>query len=163
MSTVLDFEQIKGYLPHREPFLLLDRVVELTLGERLHAQKNVSGNEPFFAGHFPGNPVMPGVLQLEAMGQAGALLAILSGASVEAGHGIYVGSLADCKFRRPVVPGDVLDLKVELLRQRLGTFKLACRAEVAGELATEARATLTTGPALPRPPLPDGLPPPVFS
>lgn len=161
--TVLDSEQIKTYLPHRHPFLLVDRVVELVVGERIHAQKAVSGNEGFFQGHFPGNPVMPGVLQLEAMGQAGALLAILSGAKLETGHSIYVGGLSDCKFRRPVVPGDRLDLKAELLRKRLGTFKLACRAEVDGALATEATATLTTGPALPRPALPEGLPGPIFA
>lgn len=160
--TVLDIEQIKSYLPHRYPFLFIDRVVEFVKGEKIHAQKNVAGNEAFFQGHFPGNPVMPGVIQLEAMGQAGALLAVLSGAKMARGHAIYVASISDCKFRRPVVPGDVLDLKAVLLRQRLGTFKLGCRAEVDGELATEAVATLTTGPALPRPDLPEGLPEPLF-
>ena len=76
--TLLDSEQIKAYLPHRYPMLLVDAVDELVLKERIVARKAVSGNEPFFEGHFPGNPVMPGVLQLEAMGQAGALLAVLS-------------------------------------------------------------------------------------
>lgn len=161
--TILDSEQIKTYLPHRYPMLLVDRVMELVVGERIHAQKAVTGNEGFFQGHFPGNPVMPGVLQLEAMGQAGALLAILSGAKLEPGYSIYVAGLSDCKFRRPVVPGDRLDLEAQLLRQRLGTFKLSCQARVDGQLATEATATLTTGPSLPRPELPEGLPAPIFT
>lgn len=160
--TVLDIEQIKAYIPHRAPFLFVDRVVELVLGERIHAQKAVTGNETFFEGHFPGNPVLPGVIQLEAMGQAGALLAILSGAKLEAGYSIYVGSMTDAKFRRPVLPGATLDLHAELLRQRLGTFKLGCRCEVDGQVASSAVITATTGPSRVRPALPEGVPPPIF-
>lgn len=159
---MLDSEQVKAYLPHRYPFLFVDRVESLVVGERLHARKAVSGNEAFFQGHFPRNAVLPGVIQLEAMGQAGALLALLSGAKLEPGHSIYVGSLTDCKFRRPVRPGDVLDLHAELLRQRLGTFKLGCRAEVDGEVCSSAVITATTGPALPRPELSPDFPPPAF-
>ena len=132
------------------------------MGERIHARKTVSGNEAFFQGHFPGNPVMPGVIQLEAMGQAGALLAILSGAKLGKDDAIYVGSLTDCKFRRPVRPGDVLDIHAELLRMKMGTFKMACRAEVDGQVCTQAHATMAVGPALPRPELPDGVPDPIF-
>lgn len=160
--TILDLQQIKRYLPHRYPFLLVDRVQELVVGERIHAQKAVTGNELFFQGHFPANPVLPGVIQLEAMGQAAALLAILSGAKIGPDDSIYVGSLNDCRFRRPVRPGDVLDLHVDLLRHRLGTFKLSCRSEVDGEVATTAVVTATTGPALPRPVPPEGLPAPIF-
>ena len=160
--TVLDIEQIKAYLPHRYPFLFVDRVEELVVGERIRARKAVSGQEAFFQGHFPGNPVMPGVIQLEAMGQAGALLAILSGAELTKGQAIYVGALNDCKFRRPVMPGDVLDLHAELVRQRLGTFRLACRCEVDGQVASSAVVTATTGPARGAPDTPEGLPPPIF-
>ncbi len=160
--TVLDIEQIKSYLPHRYPFLFVDRVLALEIGKSIHARKSVSGNEAFFEGHFPGNPVLPGVIQLEAMGQAGALLAVMSGAKLSADQSIYVGALDDCKFRRPVVPGDVLDLHAEVLRYRLGTFKLACRAEVDGKLASSAVITATTGPALPRPAIPEAFPPPIF-
>lgn len=160
--TLLDLEQIKTYLPHRYPFLFVDTVEALVKNESIHARKMVSGNEAFFQGHFPGNPVLPGVIQLEAMGQAGALLAVLSGAKIGPDESIYVGGLTDCKFRRPVRPGDVLDLHAELLRQRLGAFKLACRAEVRGEVASQCVVTATTGPALPRPELPDSFPPPIF-
>lgn len=160
--TVLDNEQVKAYLPHRYPFLLVDRVESVVLGERIHARKCVTVNEAFFQGHFPGNPVLPGVLQLEALGQAGALLAILSGAHIPEGHSIYAGGLTDCKFRRPVRPGDVLDLHVELLRQKMGTFKLGCRSEVDGQVCTVANITATTGPALPRPELPPDFPAPSF-
>lgn len=160
--TILDVEQVKGYLPHRYPFLFVDRVEELVVGEKIRARKAVSANEAFFLGHFPANPVLPGVIQLEAMGQAGALLAILSGAKLGPNESIYVGSISDAKFRRPVQPGDVLDLHAELLRQRLGTFRLACRCEVDGALTSSATITATSGPALPRPTPPEGLPPPIY-
>lgn len=161
--TILDLQQIKTYLPHRYPFLLVDRVDELEVGVNIQARKSVTGNEELFQGHFPGNPVFPGVLQLEAMGQAGALLAILSGAKLSASESIYVGAVDDCRFRKPVQPGDRLDLFAEILKRRMGVFRLACRCEVDGQVTTSATITLTTGPALARPTPPDGLPPPIYS
>ena len=160
--TVLDLQQIKTYLPHRYPFLLVDRVESLVTGERIWARKAITGNEALFQGHFPRNPVFPGVLQLEAMGQAGALLAVLSGAKIGPDESIYVGSLTDCRFRRPVRPGDMLDLHAEILRQRLGTFKLSCRCEVDGQVVSSATVTATTGPNLPKPELPPEFPAPIF-
>ncbi|MEO1229670.1 MAG: 3-hydroxyacyl-ACP dehydratase FabZ [Myxococcota bacterium] len=160
--SILDFEQIRGYLPHRYPFLFVDTVEAFEADKSLHGRKLVSGNEAFFEGHFPGNPVLPGVIQIEAMAQAGALLAVLSGLEMSKDESFYVGGINDCKFRRPVRPGDVLDLHAELLRKRLGTFKLACRCEVGGQVVSQATLTATSGPALPSPELPEGFPAPIF-
>lgn len=160
--TLLDINQIKTYIPHRYPFLFVDTVEALEKDVRIHARKMVSVNEAFFQGHFPGNPVLPGVIQLEAMAQAGALLATLSGLEISSDEAFYVGSFNDCKFRRPVRPGDVLDLHAEMVRKRLGTIKLACRAEVGGEIASQCTVTATKGPALPSPELPADFPAPIF-
>lgn len=163
MPTTLNINQIKRYLPHRYPFLFVDAVEDVVPGEWIRARKAVSGNEQFFNGHFPGNPVVPGVIQIEAMGQAGALLAILSGAKVGEGRSIYVGTINDCKFRRPIVPGDVMELHAKVLKQKLGTWKLGCEVRVNGELASEAVVVATSGPAASASQLPEGLPPPGYS
>ncbi len=158
----LNLRQIQQYLPHRYPFLLVDAVDELVPNEYIKARKAVTGNEAFFQGHFPGNPVLPGVLQIEAMGQAGALLAIASGAKMSSETSIYVTGITDCRFKRMVVPGDLMMLHSRIEKYRLSTFKLACEVTVDGELASSARVTATTGPAAKPPELPDSMPKPIF-
>jgi 3-hydroxyacyl-[acyl-carrier-protein] dehydratase len=162
MPLTLNINQIRQYLPHRYPFLFVDAVDDMVPGEWLRARKAITGNEDFFNGHFPGNPVVPGVIQIEAMGQAGALLAIMSGVKVDREHTIYVATINDCKFRRPVVPGDVLELHAKILRYRLGTYRLGCEARVGGELASEAVISATSGPKASDPAIPPGLPPPIY-
>ena len=158
----LNLKQIQQYLPHRYPFLLVDAVDELVVNEYIKARKAVSGNEAFFQGHFPGNPVMPGVLQIEAMGQAGALLVIASGAKMDAETSIYVTGLDECKFKRMVVPGDLLMLHARIDKYRLGIFKLSCEVRIDDELVSTSKITATTGPAPKPPELPDSLPKPIF-
>lgn len=162
MTTRLTLSQIKRYLPHRYPFLLIDAVEDVVPHETIRARKAVTGNEAFFSGHFPGNPVVPGVLQIEAMGQAGVLLAIISGAAVDADHTLYVSTLADCKFRRPVVPGDVMELRAKVVRYRMGTWKLGCETRVDGNLASIATVTASLGPLRRPDPLPQDFPAPIF-
>nr|WP_191981085.1 3-hydroxyacyl-ACP dehydratase FabZ [Loigolactobacillus bifermentans] len=135
--SMLDIQEIQKILPHRYPFLLIDKVLTVTPGESVVAQKNVTINEPFFQGHFPGNPVMPGVLQLEAMAQAGAV-AILTLPEFK-GKVAYFGGIKKAKFRQIVRPGDVLKIEVELtkLRDQIGSGqgtikvddKVVCSAE----------------------------------
>ena len=116
----MDINEIMELIPHRQPFLLIDRVEELVEGERVVAIKNVSYNEPFFAGHFPGEPVMPGVLQIEAMAQAGAV-GIMTLEQFKGKVG-YFGGIKNVKFKRKVVPGDVLRIEVEIdkLKKNIG-------------------------------------------
>ncbi len=135
---MMDIAKILGALPHRYPFLLVDRVVEVVKGERIHAYKNVTFNEEYFQGHFPGQPVMPGVLQLEAMAQAGALLAYEGAPFDPQQKVIYLMSFDKVKFRRPVVPGDRLDLHVRVERQKGNIWRLAGEAKVDGQTASEA-------------------------
>ena len=135
----MDIARILAALPHRYPFLLVDRVVEVVAGERIHAYKNVTYNEEFFQGHFPGKPVMPGVLQLEAMAQAGALLAYEGAPFDPSQKVIYLMSFDHVKFRRPVVPGDRLDLHVRIERQKGAIWRLAGEAKVDGQAASEAQ------------------------
>jgi 3-hydroxyacyl-[acyl-carrier-protein] dehydratase len=135
----MDIGKILAALPHRYPFLLVDRVVEAVKGERIHAYKNVTFNEHFFQGHFPGKPVMPGVLQLEAMAQAGALLAYEGAPFDPSQKVIYLMSFDKVKFRRVVIPGDRLDLHVRIERQKGNIWRLAGEAKVEGELASEAQ------------------------
>lgn len=137
-----DIQWIMERLPHRYPLLLLDRVVELEPDVRIVALKNVTINEEFFRGHFPGLPVMPGVLILEAMAQAGGLLVLPEDGSA-AGKDFYLVAIDRAKFRRTVVPGDQLRITVTLSKARANFRKLEGKAEVEGNLAAEAELTLT--------------------
>ncbi|BCX87857.1 3-hydroxyacyl-[acyl-carrier-protein] dehydratase [Methylomarinovum tepidoasis] len=136
----MDIHKIMSYLPHRYPFLLVDRVIECEPGKRLVAIKNVSYNEPFFQGHFPGEPIMPGVLIMEALAQATGLLASESAPDILAGKNFiyYLVGLDKARFKRPVVPGDQLQLQVEYLRHKRNIWAFACRAEVDGEFVASA-------------------------
>ena len=141
---LMDIHQIIRKLPHRYPFLLVDRVVEFEKDVRIKALKNVTINEPFFQGHFPNRPVMPGVLMLEALAQAAALLAYKSMADGLGEDSVYyfVG-IDGARFKRPVVPGDQLVLEVELLRAKSRIFKFKARGLVGAELAVEAELMCT--------------------
>lgn len=130
-----DIVGILREIPHRFPFLLVDRVLSCEPGVRLVALKNVSANEPFFPGHFPGLPVMPGVLILEALAQAGLLLAKRSQAPQQAGAMVYFAGIDKARFKRQVVPGDQLRLEVELLTAKRRLWRFRGRALVEGELA----------------------------
>lgn len=142
MSMAID--EIMQYLPHRYPFLLIDRVVEMEVGKSITAIKNVSINEPFFPGHFPGTPVMPGVLILEAMAQAAALLSFKTENFTPEEIGIvYFAGIDGARFKKPVLPGDQLILKIEILRRVRGIWKYAARAEVDGGLVAEAELMAT--------------------
>ena len=136
MSTI-DIRGIMDRLPHRYPFLLVDRVVEVVPRQRIVAVKNVTINEPFFPGHFPGAPVMPAVLLLEALAQAGAVL-LLSEIEDRETKLIYFTGVDEARFRRPVVPGDQVRLTMEVIKLRSRTCKMRGTAEVEGELAAEA-------------------------
>lgn len=136
---MMDIKEIQEYLPHRYPFLLVDRVVELNLGESITAIKNVSINEPFFQGHFPQVSVMPGVLIVEAMAQAAAILGFKTLDKTPADGSIYLFVGADnVRFKRQVVPGDQLVLKVEYVSDRRGIWKFTCSSYVDDDLAATA-------------------------
>ncbi len=140
-SEALSFEprEILQFLPHRYPFLLVDRVDEVVGGERIVARKNVSWNEPWVAGHFPGDPVMPGVLQVEALAQAAAILGYHTMPDLAArGGGVLLLGLDKVRFRRKVVPGDVLRLEVTVTKARGVTWRVQGQATVDGERAAEA-------------------------
>ena len=140
----MDIHQILKQLPHRYPILLVDRVLEIEKGVRIKALKNVSINEPYFMGHFPRHPVMPGVLILEALAQAAALLAFDALGSAPDDQSVYYFAGIDgARFKRPVEPGDQLILDVELDRMRAGVFKFNAKAFVGSELATEAQLMCT--------------------
>jgi len=137
---MMDIQEIQQLLPHRYPFLLVDRVVEIVPGQKLTAYKNVTINEPFFNGHFPHRPVMPGVLMLEAMAQAAALLSFKSLDIVPDENMVYYFAAIDgARFKRPVEPGDQLTLEVEIERMKAGVSKFRGRALVGEELACEAQ------------------------
>lgn len=141
----MNIEKIMQLLPHRYPFLLVDRVVECVPGESIRAYKNVTINEPFFQGHFPGVPIMPGVLILEALAQTGGLLAA-SGLEGSLADKLFLFTGLDgVKFRRPVLPGDRLDLECFNLRMKLKLCKMEARAHVGGKLACEATITAALG------------------
>jgi len=137
METVLDAPAIQAILPHRYPFLLVDRIVELTPGERIVGVKQVTINEPFFQGHFPGAPVMPGVLIVEAMAQVGAVYALQQIEERERKLVLFSG-IDNARFRRPVVPGDTLVLTVTPLRVGGRVQRMRGEAHVSGQLAAEA-------------------------
>ncbi len=136
----MNVEQIKEYLPHRYPFLLLDRIVEWEKDKRIVALKNVTANEPYFQGHFPHYAVMPGVLVIEAMAQAAAMLGLLSvGQKNDGRHVYYFAGIDDARFKRPVRPGDQLVFEIEQLRLVRGLGKFRAVARVDGEMVAEAQ------------------------
>lgn len=136
----MDNVEIQGLLPHRYPFLLVDRIREWEADRRIVGIKNVTVNEPFFQGHFPGRPVMPGVLILEAMAQVGGVLAFQS-LSRQSRPVVYLTGVDGAKFRRPVVPGDQLRFEVDVLKKRPPFWKMAAKAYVESELVCEATIT----------------------
>ncbi len=139
MPGPLEIEEILTRLPHRYPFLLVDRILELELGRRIVGLKNVSANEPFFVGHFPDHPVMPGVLVVEAMAQVGGVLAsYLPGAE---GNIAYFAAIDRCRFRRPVHPGDQLISELVLVRARDRVGRMQATARVDGVTVAEALLT----------------------
>ena len=141
---MMDIHQILKQLPHRFPFLLVDRVLEIEKGKHIRALKNVTMNEPFFTGHFPHRPVMPGVLMLEALAQAAALLAFDTlGVTPDDKTVYYFAGIDGARFKRPVEPGDQLILHAALDRMRSGIFKFKAHAMVGDELAVEAELICT--------------------
>lgn len=136
-----DTAKILAALPHRYPLLLVDRVKSLELGERIHAVKAVSFNEQFFQGHFPGRPIMPGVLQIEALAQAAAILAIETLELAGSGKLVYFMAIDGAKFRRPVEPGCLLDLEVGFVQKRARICKFWGKASVEGKVTCETEFT----------------------
>lgn len=137
--SAMDIHEIMNYLPHRFPFLLVDRVESVEPGKRIVAIKNVSINEPFFPGHFPNRPVMPGVLILEAMAQVAAILSFKSaGTKPDANSVYYFVGIDKARFKKPVEPGDQLRLEVEITRTIKGIWKFAAKAFVVDQLVAEA-------------------------
>jgi 3-hydroxyacyl-[acyl-carrier-protein] dehydratase len=140
-----DIRKVLAALPHRYPLLLVDRVQSLELGERIHAVKAVSFNESFFQGHFPGAPIMPGVLQIEAMAQAAAILGIETLELAGTGKLVFFMGIENAKFRAPVTPGCLLDLEVEFVQKRSRVYKFKGRASVDGKTTCEAEFTAMIG------------------
>ncbi|AIN47459.1 (3R)-hydroxymyristoyl-[acyl carrier protein] dehydratase [Candidatus Palibaumannia cicadellinicola] len=137
-SHTLHIEEILELLPHRFPFLLVDRVLDFKEWKFLYAVKNVSFNEPFFQGHFPGKPIFPGVLILEAMAQATGILAFKSAGKLDPGELYYFAAIDEARFKRPVQPGDQMILEVEFIKERRGVARFKGIAKVDGEVACEA-------------------------
>jgi 3-hydroxyacyl-[acyl-carrier-protein] dehydratase len=138
MSDIIECEEIESLIPHRFPFLLVDRCFDYVEGQSIRAVKCVSANEPFFQGHFPGRPLMPGVLQIEAMAQASAVLMSKTLNVDPKVSGIMFMSVEGAKFRKPVRPGDVLDMHIKVLMGRRNIYKFSGRAQIDGQLACEA-------------------------
>jgi beta-hydroxyacyl-ACP dehydratase FabZ len=136
-GAVIDIRGIMGILPHRYPFLLVDRILEIEEGRRVVGVKNVTFNEPFFQGHFPGNPIMPGVLILEAMAQVGAVL-MLRAVPDRDRKLVYFAGIDRARFRRPVTPGDQVRFEVQVLKVRARSARLRGEAYVGGALVAEA-------------------------
>jgi 3-hydroxyacyl-[acyl-carrier-protein] dehydratase len=145
MEKVADIQAIMNYLPHRYPFLLVDRVLEIVPGEKIIALKNVTMNEPFFQGHFPGTPIMPGVLIIEAMAQAGGVLFSSEQLKEKQGSLFYFMGMDKVKFRKPVVPGDQIIFEVKIIRQRSKVVKMAGIATVDQKIVAEAELMATIG------------------
>jgi 3-hydroxyacyl-[acyl-carrier-protein] dehydratase len=143
----IDVQAVLAHLPQRYPFLMIDVVKALEKGKRIVALKNVSANEPYFQGHFPGRPIMPGVLILEAMAQAAGLLVFMSqDAKPDPSAVYYYVGIDNARFKRPVVPGDQLEVEVSLERAMRGIGKFACAARVSGQVAAEASILCTVKP-----------------
>lgn len=145
LPQTLGLDEIQRLLPHRYPFLLVDRVVSLELGKRIVALKNVSINEPFFQGHFPGRPIMPGVLIVEAMAQVGGILALLSIPENQGNSSLFLLGIDKMRFRQPVVPGDQLRLEVESLRGGKKFWKMKAQAFVDQTLVAEGELMAAVG------------------
>jgi 3-hydroxyacyl-[acyl-carrier-protein] dehydratase len=141
----MNLEEILHILPHRYPFLLVDRILRLEKGKRIVAVKNITINEPFFQGHFPGRPIMPGVLIIEALAQAGGVLALLSTPENLGNPSIYLMGLDKVRFRKPVVPGDQLILDIETLRSGKKFWKMHGKALVNDTLVTEGELMAAVG------------------
>lgn len=140
----LDINQIKEYLPHRYPMLLVDRVLDWDAGKTITAIKNVTINEEFFNGHFPHKPVMPGVLMIEALAQTAALLAFLTkGQKPDANEVVYFLGIDGARFKRPVEPGDQIRMEIEVVRQARGIWKFKALATVDGQTAVEGELMCT--------------------
>ena len=140
-ECALDIKEIQNFLPHRYPFLLVDRILEVKPGEKIIGLKNVTFNEPFFQGHFPQSPVMPGVLVIEAMAQVGGILAYHSASPEAKGKLIYFAAIDKARFRKPVVPGDQIIFELEMLRQRAKVCKMKGKALVNGKVVAESELT----------------------
>jgi beta-hydroxyacyl-ACP dehydratase FabZ len=141
---MMDISEIMNFLPHRYPFLLVDRIISFKEGEEITGIKNVTINEQFFQGHFPGNPIMPGVLTIEAMAQVGGILALKSLASSGEDYrkkGVYFLAIEKAKFRKPVVPGDQVTFKVTVIKSRGEVWKMAGTALVDDNVVSEAEFT----------------------
>ena len=145
METAHDIREILNHLPHRYPFLLVDRILDIVPGEKILGIKNVSMNEPFFQGHFPGNPIMPGVLIVEAMAQTGGLLVLMTQKKADKGSVFYFMGIDKVKFRKPVIPGDQLLMEVRLMKMRGKVVKMSATATVDQNLVAEAELMATIG------------------
>jgi 3-hydroxyacyl-[acyl-carrier-protein] dehydratase len=148
MEKSYDIQGIMEFLPHRYPFLLVDRIIKLVPGETIVALKNVTMNEPFFQGHFPGKPIMPGVLIIEAMAQAGGLLAYETGSFNDRRPLIYFMGMDKVRFRKPVVPGDQIIFEANILKFRLKAAKMSGTAKVEDQLVAEAELLASFGESL---------------
>ncbi|MDP3438735.1 MAG: 3-hydroxyacyl-ACP dehydratase FabZ [Azonexus sp.] len=136
----MNIHEILEHLPHRYPFLLVDRVLEVVPGKSIHAYKNISMNEPYFVGHFPHHPVMPGVLIMEALAQAAGILSFKTMESKpDANSVFYFVGIDECRFKKPVMPGDQLHLHIQIQRQMRGIWKYIAEARVDGEVVAEAK------------------------
>jgi 3-hydroxyacyl-[acyl-carrier-protein] dehydratase len=142
----IDIDGIIERLPHRFPFLMVDRVLDVVPGKSIVAVKNVSINEAYFEGHFPGHPVMPGVMILEALAQAGGLLAYETASADERISILYLVGIEESRFKQIVRPGDQLTLRVELVKQRRNLWRFAAVAEVDGKAVAEAQILMAEGP-----------------
>ena len=144
----MDIHGVLEHLPQRFPFLMVDRVLECEPGKRIRAIKNVSANEPYFPGHFPHRPVMPGVLILEAMAQAAGILVFRTlGTRPDERSVYYYAGIDKARFKRPVVPGDQLEIEITIVGSKRGIWKFVCSARVAGAIVAEAEILCTVRPA----------------
>jgi len=143
MEFAMDIQAILKHLPHRYPFLLEDRILDWVPNQKITGLKNVTINEPFFQGHFPGSPIMPGVLIVEALGQTGGVLAMASTPETQEGTLMFFMGFDQVKFRKPVVPGDQLILDLEIVKKRAKVIKLEGKARVEDQIVAEAQFMAT--------------------